>query len=358
MDTLTHFAAGACVGELLAGRRVGRAALVIGGVAQLIPDIDFVFGLWMTPAANAWAHRGITHSLLFLIAVAPVLGWLARRWWGDQALTWKFWTLFLGAEIAMHLLLDAFNAYGTGWFEPFSDRRISFHSMFVADPIFFTPLGIALLILALRPNTYRWRRAVPAVALSLCVAYLGYALFNKYQIDRAVRASFSSQGIRPEAYITTPTPLNSWLWYIVVNDSAGSHVAHRSIFDPVPAIRYEFFPRNDSLLSLTPPHNRRELYYLTKLSQGFYTVALQGDTLVFNDLRFGQMRGWQNPRAGFVFHYYLKPDLDNSLLIQRGRFDGWDRHAVTFMLRRMAGCVEQTGGSTVSSDAFRDQSVK
>ncbi|HTF20807.1 MAG TPA: metal-dependent hydrolase, partial [Chryseolinea sp.] len=136
MDTITHFAAGACMGELIAGRKIGKKAMVVGGLAQLVPDIDFIFGLWMSPAANALAHRGFTHSILFMILATPLLAWAQRRWWGDKAIPFQYWVAFLGVQIMTHLLLDAFNAYGTGWFEPFSHRRFSFNAVFVADPFF------------------------------------------------------------------------------------------------------------------------------------------------------------------------------------------------------------------------------
>src|SRR5688572_4245959 len=132
MDTITHFAAGACMGELLAGRKIGKRAMVVGGLAQLVPDVDFVFGLWMSPAANALAHRGFTHSFVFLALATPALTWGLRRFWGDKALSFRFWLLFLGGQIFTHLFLDAFNAYGTGWLEPFSHKRISFNAIFVA----------------------------------------------------------------------------------------------------------------------------------------------------------------------------------------------------------------------------------
>ena len=61
------------------------------------------------------------------------------------------------------------------------------------------------------------------------------------------------------------------------------------------------------------------------------------DTLIFNDLRFGQIMGWQNPRNNFVFHYFLKDSADNKLVVQRGRFSGWNKDALNSLLRRISG---------------------
>jgi inner membrane protein len=337
MDTITHFAAGACMGELIAGHKIGRKAMLVGGLSQLIPDVDFIFGSWMSPAANALAHRGFTHSFLFLILIIPVVAWIVRRWWGHKSMSWRAWIILLVAEVATHLFLDAFNAYGTGWFEPFSHQRISFNAVFVADPFFSIPLGVALAFLLLTRIEFRWRKLISIGALSLSGIYLAYGLYNKWQVDRSAREAMRRHHIAPTDYFTTPTPFNNWLWYIVATDSAGSYVGYRSVFDASSDIQFEFFPRQDTLLRYTHPDYAHEVQLLKRLSQGHYTVEARGDTLIFNDLRYGQMLGWEHPRAGFVFHYYLRPRLDNKLVLQRGRFEGWDAEATKALMRRIAG---------------------
>ncbi len=83
---------------------------------------------------------------------------------------------------------------------------------------------------------------------------------------------------------------------------------------------------------------QEDTHRLIRFSQGFYTIEKAGDsTLVFNDLRFGQMIGWNNPQAGFVFHYFMQNPDDNALVIQRGRFNNWNKEAVLGLLRRMRG---------------------
>jgi len=76
---------------------------------------------------------------------------------------------------------------------------------------------------------------------------------------------------------------------------------------------------------------------LIRFSQQFYTMEQWNDTLVFNDLRFGQVIGWADPKEKFAFHYYLKPDADNRLVVQRGRFAKWDKEAVKKLFQRIRG---------------------
>ena len=83
--------------------------------------------------------------------------------------------------------------------------------------------------------------------------------------------------------------------------------------------------------------DHEDLQQLIRFSQQFYTVEKWNDTLVFNDLRFGQILGWRNPKEKFVFHYFLQHPEDNELIVQRGRFTGWNKEEVLYLLKRIKG---------------------
>ena len=84
MDSLTHIVLGACVGEAIGGKKLGKQAMILGAVAQSIPDIDFLATLWMNPAEELLAHRGFTHSILFVVLTTPFLALAAKRWLTDH----------------------------------------------------------------------------------------------------------------------------------------------------------------------------------------------------------------------------------------------------------------------------------
>lgn len=335
MDTITHIALGACLGELLATKKIGKTALVLGALAQVIPDMDFACSLWMEPSANVLAHRGFTHSFLFGFLIAPLLGWLFHRWGRWPNTNFKFWWIFFSVQIIVHIVLDAFNAYGTAWFEPFSHYRVSFHTIFVADPFFSISLGFASFALVVISNDSLKRVSWAWGGIIISVLYLSYGLLNKWRVDSAVKATLTHKHIPYNQYFTTPTPFNTWLWFVVASNDSGNFVGYRSVFDNHTTIDLQFFPKNDSLLHRAP--HPLEINRLKRFSQGYYTAELKGDTLIFNDLRFGQMIGWRNPRAGFVFHYYLQPALDNRLVLQRGRFENWDYAATRALVQRIKG---------------------
>lgn len=336
MDTITHIALGACLGEVLAGKKLGKKALLWGAVAQNIPDGDAICALWMDPSSSVLAHRGFTHSFLFAILFSALFAWMFQRRWGSPSTSFNFWWTFLGVQLFVHIILDGFNAYGTGWFEPFSHYRVSFNTLFVMDPFYFLPIGVISLVLLVIKKSYKKRVYLALAGIAISSLYLGYALVNKFKIDREVQAAMTQKKITTRTYFTTPTPFNSWLWFVVATKEGGSFIGYRSVFDSKETtIDFQFFSRKDVLLNLanTPDVVSR----LKRFSKDFYTVDIRKDTLLFNDLRFGQMGGWKEPRADFAFHYYLRPELDNKLVMQRGRFSGWDKGSMQAFIERIKG---------------------
>ena len=335
MDSITHIALGACMGEAFAGKTLGKKAMIWGAVAQSIPDIDFISSLWMDTPDALLAHRGFTHSFLFLIIITPLFALLAEKWHRPHNISVKKWILFFGTVIFIHIFIDAFNNYGVGWFEPFSHQRISFNAIYVADPFFSIWPGLACIMLI---RLRRWHaQRIKWVYIGLCCSglYLLYCLFNKSRVESDVKYILNKQRISYSRYFTTPAPLQNWLWFVVAGNDSGYYVGFRSLFDNKKEIPFQFFARNDSLL--TSSENTESIQQLIRFSQDFYTVEKYGDTLVFNDLRFGQNTGWQNPGARFVFHYYLSYPKENALVVQRGRFEGWNMQTITFLLKRIKG---------------------
>ncbi len=335
MDSITHIALGACMGEAFAGRILGKKAMLWGAMAQSIPDIDFVASIWMNTSSNLLAHRGFTHSFLFLAIITPLFALMAERIHRPHDIRLGKWMLFFGSVICTHIFLDAFNNYGVGWFEPFNHKRISFNAIYVADPFFSLWPGIACLMLIFLNSRLRQRKIWWRMGLGLSALYLTYCLFNKAIIDADVKDILKKQQISYTRYFTTPAPLQNWLWYVVAGNDSGYYTGFRSRFDSKKEMAFQFFPRNDSLLRQVS--DQEDLQKLIRFSQQYYTVEQWNDTLVFNDLRFGQVIGWQHARGRFVFHYFLQHPQDNTLVVQRGRFMGWNRQTVALLLKRIQG---------------------
>lgn len=310
--------------------------MLIGAAASSIPDIDFLAAFWSDPASNLLAHRGFTHSLLFGVIAIFLFSLMAEHFHKQHKVGWRTWLLLFSAAIGSHIFIDLMNAYGMGLFEPFSHVRIAFNTVYVADPFFSIWPAIAFVALLLLRSHDSRRSFWVRFALVLSGSYLFYCLLNKWEINRDTQKILAADQVHYTKFFTTPTPLNNWLWFVAAGDEKGFYTGYLSVFDSRDSLELHFSPRNDSLL--IPFRKYEELQKLLRFSHGFYTVEKWGDTTVFNVLRFGQMVGWHNPNERFVFHYYLgHPENDNKLVVQRGRFTGWNRQSFLALLRRIRG---------------------
>lgn len=335
MDTLTHIALGACIGEAFLGKKIGRKAMLWGALAQSVPDIDFLASLWMNTTSNLLAHRGFTHSILFAIGISVFLALLAEKLHRPHNIRLHTYLVFFVVEVFVHIFLDAFNNYGVGWFEPFSQYRVSFNTMYVADPFFSVWAGIAFLGLVLAKRRSPRRKYWWMGGVLMCSGYLAYGIVNKLIIDEDVRKAFRQQKVPFKHYFTTPAPLQNWVWYVVAGDDQGYYTGYRSVFDRTDTLALEYFPRNTALLDTFK--QSLPVQQLIRFSKGYYTVENWGDTLVFNDLRFGQVIGWHYPRERFAFHYYLNLPDENTLVVQRGRFAKWNWRELKLLAKRVKG---------------------
>ena len=104
-----------------------------GALVSMLPDADVIGFKFGIEYADAWGHRGATHSLVFAGLCAGVI---ALIW--KEARSLEGW-LFLALSMASHGLLDMLTDGGLGaalWW-PFSDARI-----FASEtPIRVSPIG-------------------------------------------------------------------------------------------------------------------------------------------------------------------------------------------------------------------------
>lgn len=348
MDSLTHLALGACVGEVMLGRTLGKKALLVGAVAQSLPDIDGIAGLWLPMSANLLAHRGITHSLVVAPLAAGVLAVLLRRWCWARTVPLRYWIFFLTVQLCLHNLLDTTNAYGTGLLEPFSTQRFSAYLLYVADPFFTIPLLVTAVLLGIVFQQVHLRKIGAMVALIWAGGYLGYAALNKARLEEPIRRSLVKRGVPYSRISTIPTPLNTWLWYVIATTDRGYYIGYRSVFEkPGQLTEFTYFPNSESLLKEVLPDGSRidssrllrvdaaGVRRLRQFARGEYVVEKRSDTVAINVLRFGQVLGWENPHAPFVFRYELGEGSDNRLVVQRGRFLGWNRASFRRYVRRI-----------------------
>jgi inner membrane protein len=154
-------------------------------------------------------------------------------------------------------------------------------------------------------------------------------------VDHDVKKALDKQAISYNRYFTTPAPFQNLLWYVVAGNDSGYYVGYRSVFDRSKTISFCYVPANRYLLAGYA--NQREIDLLTQFSQQWYAIEKWHDTLVFNDLRFGQIAGWADSAAHFSFHYFLGDSLGNRYVMQRGRIKGWTSKSINRFFKRIMG---------------------
>ncbi len=311
---------------------MGKKALLIGAIAQNLPDIDALDALFLSPAENLLVHRGITHSLVVAFLAPVGFSWLLRKKFSQVSFL-HFYLFFL-IQFLLHDFLDVCNSYGTGIFEPFSHQRVTFNLLYVIDPLFTLPLVIFCVALLYLKHQHPARKTWAGLGVLYCLLYISLAVFHKQKINHSIEESLAKQSISSTEHFTTPTPFNSLLWYSVAAVPGGYQVGYRSVFDRG-WTKFHYIPQQEGLLQGLL--DQKEVKDLKYFARGFYTISNDDYGLQFNVLRFGQVLGWENPNAAFAFHFYLNADYDNRLVMQRGRFSGWNRESIKRMIQRISG---------------------
>jgi inner membrane protein len=335
MDSLTHIVLGAAIGEAMLGKKIGRKAMLWGALADTIPDFDVFASPCFSDAQQLLVHRGFTHSFLFLLIMAPLLGWLFSRWFKKAGVSWKEWGALFFAGMLTHILLDSLTAYGTGWFEPFSSYRVSFNTIFVADLFYTLPFLVCVLVALIAgngsPKRTKWNRA----GLWISSLYLVFTIVNKWHVQEKIEEQLAAKHIEVSDVVTTPTPLNNFLWMSYSKDATGYWFGYHSVFDKKQDIDFYHVNKKDSLLK--PFEGDPSIALLKRFSKGDYIMSEHDSMVFFNDIRFGQMGGWNGPDSAFVFSFKLNKNADNSAALNRSRFKTSFSDAFSSLVTRIKG---------------------
>ena len=158
MDPFTHSLVGLTAAK--AGlERLSPLATTVCVLAANSPDSDIVVGLTTDRWNYLHHHRGITHSIVGVVALAvfvPTLVWLAERGWSKlrkRSARSQYRGLLLASAIATatHPLMDWTNNYGIRPLLPWSGRWFYGDLVFIVDPFILLLVGGAA-FLATRTN--------------------------------------------------------------------------------------------------------------------------------------------------------------------------------------------------------------
>ncbi|ARP94620.1 metal-dependent hydrolase [Bordetella genomosp. 13] len=283
MDSITQAVLGAGIQGALMGRFQGRKALLYGAALGTLPDLD-VLVRYADPVSSMTYHRGFSHSVFVLTALAGGLAWLVRKRWPQAP--YGAGRLFLAIWLVLftHPVLDAFTVYGTQLFWPLTWTPESWSAVFIIDPVYTVPMLLAVLAAALFGLTAGMRRAV-AVTVLFGGLYLLAGLAGRWHAEQRVQDELARQGVQVERVLGTPMPFNTLLWRVVAIGSDGAYYEGISGWFDRAAPETLRLPRHPELadaLADAPLHAR-----LRWFTDDWLRYDALGDALVVTDLRMG-----------------------------------------------------------------------
>ncbi|MFP4845854.1 metal-dependent hydrolase [Winogradskyella sp. PE311] len=290
MDSLTQIVLGAACGEAVLGKKIGNKALLFGAIGGTIPDLDVFIGplLYANEIDAMLFHRGFMHSILFSILGALLFGWLAHKLYNTgrrlHTTSKNDWTKLFFWSLFTHPLLDCFTPYGTQLFAPFSNYRVAFNNIAVADPLYTTPFLISLIILMFYKRQRQKRKLWLKIGFGISALYMLFTFGNKIYIDNVFESSLTEHSIEYSRFSTQPAILNNILWYGIAETEESYHVGFYSLFDSTNHFSdWQTIPKKRDLIK----SDYKDLQDLAWFSNDYFNVEkLDNDNYVYKDLRY------------------------------------------------------------------------
>lgn len=375
MDSFTQFVLGAAVGEAVLGKKIGNRAMLWGGIAGTIPDLDVLAGVVADDVTALAFHRGITHSISFAILAPAAFAYLCSRYYKQTTFamsalitvlfafvmvwfpaelfgkmnwflliasislggtiiffTWKklypspykvanadfksWYKLFFWA-ILTHPLLDCCTTYGTQIFQPFSDYRVAFCNVSVADPIYTVPFLLCLIIAWVLSRNKQIRTWINWAGIIWGCAYLLFGFYNKMKVDDIFEHAMRNQGIEWARYTTGPSIFTNFLWNCTVETDSAFYLSTHSLYEKE-APSFRRMEKGHQLLSEYENHD--DIKTLKWFSKNYYNVIIREDgKLQINDLRYGNIDERAREEDAYVFRFILHEEADGNLAIEESR---------------------------------------
>ena len=302
MDSVTHLVLGAAIGEVMLGKKLGNKAMLLGALANTIPDFDVAYSLFNNDEIKNFVfHRSYTHSILAIILVPFLVAWLSEQW-SDKPITYKQWYWFWFAGMITHVSIDCCTTYGTKIFTPFSNYQVAFNNLSIIDPVYTIPFLLLVLAGLFASRNKPLKRKLVWAGIGISSAYLFATFFIKLNVHNKFKESLHQQNIAYDELNTTPTILNGILWSANAYTDSMLYIAEYSYMKKETPITWSGFKRN---LRSIKNFDCDAMKSMVWFADGNYFVERQGnDTLVFYNAKWGKMRydNVINAQDAFIFY--------------------------------------------------------
>jgi inner membrane protein len=238
-----------------------------------------------------------------------LFGWLTYNLYNTGkrlgTTTLKNWILLFFWSIFTHPILDSFTPYGTQLFAPFSDYRVAFNNISVADPFYTVPFLLCIIILMFFNRTRTRRKWWLKAGIYISSTYMIFTIFNKFYIDSVFKDSFKKANITYQRFSAQPTILNNILWYAVAETEDKYYLTFYSLFDSKSiSDNIIVVDKNHDLLDMTD----KNLKTLSWFSNGYFNLSKKEKigTYKYVDLRYPMLSPDDPNTSVFNFTIFFK----------------------------------------------------
>jgi inner membrane protein len=127
----------------------------------------------------------------------------------------------------------------------------------------------------------------------------------KFYIDDKVAIALNDRQIKANHYLSTPAPLSTLLWRILIMSDDQYYVGYVSIFDSASDVSLDVYHSSDYLLdNLQGEWGVQRLQWFTK---GFYSIKQDQQNIVLSDLRMGA-------ECSYVFNFFVGKQTNNEIV--------------------------------------------
>ncbi len=342
MDNLSHAAFGGAIVHAIWGKKYGNKPVIYALLASNLPDIDVFVRLipWVDAQRASFFHRTLTHSFLFVIIIAPLLGflvsqfmnWLEKRkreklWyknnshhaWSDSE--WlhsevkkhttfnsrKDWTLITLVAVWSHLFLDWCTTYGVWLLWPFIDFWFESNIIGIIDFFFTLPLvGIVLRYIFGQRTPHKASTKWRFLGLWFATVYLATMAVTQQYFKHAIAEDMNTQWVKYDRIFVAAQMLQPFMWYGMVELPDGSYkLTYRSVFDKSAPSYENTYGYHETLAWIQ--QNPLVPKLITR-AHGWYQVEQTPNALLLQDMRFGRLLWWDTAyRSSWMFAYNIDP---------------------------------------------------
>lgn len=282
--------------------------------------LAFVFGLigYTAGQIKGLLIVGIPATIIAIFYINRI--WKSRKKTTDLDLqiSYRMWYIFFFWAVFTHPILDCCTVYGTQLFAPFSDYRVSWDNISVADPIYTFLFGTNLLIAGLFHRNDHKRRIFNYLGIALSMLYMAWTVNNKVEVNHVMEDTLAKKEIEYSRYMTAPTILNNILWSGTVDSDSSFWIGQYSLLDKVKEFKLKEVSKNYHLIQFPSDKTLKVLEWFSK--DYCAVLAREDGKLQVNDLRYGQFDLKQgNHQNNYIFRFVLD---DNGNGYELGKADG------------------------------------